>query len=224
MPFTKVTLVQDTYRHKGLRKQLVDTLRNKGIKDERILEAFSDIPRHYFLSPEFADWAYRDVPFDIGLEQTISQPYTVAFMTELVQVKPQEKILEIGTGSGFQACVLAYLGAKVYTIERHKPLYEKTKKLLVDLGFERIRTLYGDGYAGNERFAPYDKIIVTAGATDIPKMLYEQLADGGQMVIPVGPADKQTMYRITKVAGQNPKIEDFGPYIFVPFLPGTNPG
>ena len=224
MPFNKVIMLQDTYRHKGLRRQLLDTLRNKGIKDERILEAFSDIPRHYFLSPEFADWAYRDVPFDIGLDQTISQPYTVARMTELLEIKPNDKVLEIGTGSGFQACVLAYLGAKVYTIERHRPLYESTKTLLMQLGFDRIRTLFGDGYAGNERFAPYDKIIVTAGATEIPKTLFDQLANRGQMLIPIGPADKQTMYRITKIEGQKPIVEDFGPFIFVPFLPGTNLG
>ena len=161
-------------------------LKNKGIKDDRILNAFMDIPRHFFLENSFSDWAYKDVAFPIDADQTISQPYTVAVQTALLDIKQGDVVLEIGTGSGFQACVLAYLKAKVYTIERQSKLYEKTTKLLKEIGFGKIRTLFGDGYEGAPRFAPFDKILVTAGASDIPQKLLDQLKPGGIMVIPFG--------------------------------------
>ncbi|HRO07793.1 MAG TPA: protein-L-isoaspartate(D-aspartate) O-methyltransferase [Saprospiraceae bacterium] len=210
----------DTHRHRGLRHRLVTELEKKGIKDHRILEAFRDIPRHYFLDVAFADWAYKDVAFPIDADQTISQPYTVAIQTQLLDVKPGDNILEIGTGSGFQACVLSYLGCKVYTIERQKVLFEKTSNLLKRLGFGKIRTLFGDGYEGAPRFAPFDKIIVTAGATELPEKLFSQLRVGGYMVIPHGEGEVQKMLRITKGEGNTIIKEDFGDFRFVPFLKG----
>lgn len=213
--------MQDTHRHKGLRQKLVNELRTKGITDSRILSAFLDIPRHFFLDKAFSDWAYRDVAFPIDADQTISQPYTVAVQTSLLEVKKGDKILEIGTGSGFQACVLAYLGAKVYTIERQKKLYDKTSKFLHDIGFGQVRTLYGDGYVGSPRFAPYDKILLTAAAPTIPQALIDQLKIGGIMVIPLGSGDIQQMKRIIKNEDGTLKEENFGNYRFVPFLKGT---
>ncbi|MBP6447312.1 MAG: protein-L-isoaspartate(D-aspartate) O-methyltransferase, partial [Saprospiraceae bacterium] len=167
--------MQDTHRHRGLRQKLINELRTKGITDESILSAFMEIPRHYFLDKAFSDWAYKDVAFPIDADQTISQPYTVAVQTTLLNVKKGDKILEIGTGSGYQACVLSYLGAKVYTIERQKKLFDKTSKFLQDIGFGQVRTLYGDGYLGTPRFAPFDKILLTAAATEIPQQLIDQL-------------------------------------------------
>ena len=161
----------DNYRHKGLRKKLVSELRKKGIIDEKILEAIGSIPRHYFLDPTFDDWAYKDVAFPIEADQTISQPYTVAMQTYLLELKSKERVLEIGTGSGYQACVLSFLGAKVYTIERQEQLFLKTSDFLPEIGYGNIRTLYGDGYKGAPRFAPFDKILITAGAPEIPRDL-----------------------------------------------------
>lgn len=212
----------DTHRHKGLRAKLVKELNEKGITDHRILNAFRDIPRHYFLDIAFADWAYKDVAFPIDADQTISQPYTVAFQTTLLDVKPGEKVLEIGTGSGFQACVLSYLGCKVYTIERQKKLFEKTDALLKKLGYGKIRTLFGDGYEGAPRFAQFDKIIVTAGAVELPKKLFEQLKIGGHMVIPYGNGEVQKMLRITKQEENKAKKESFGDFRFVPFMKGVS--
>ena len=212
----------DTHRHKGLRQQLVNELKKKGIKDERILQAFMDIPRHFFLEKTFADWAYKDVAFPIDADQTISQPYTVAMQTTLLDIKKGDKVLEIGTGSGFQACVLAHMGAKVYSIERQKKLYDKTEKFLHDIGFGQVRTLYGDGYEGSPRFAPFDKILITAGATEIPATLIEQLKPDGIMVIPLGEGDLQKMLKITKTEEGTLKKENFGNYRFVPFLKGVN--
>ncbi|MEZ4910774.1 MAG: protein-L-isoaspartate(D-aspartate) O-methyltransferase [Saprospiraceae bacterium] len=211
----------DSYRHKGLRQKLVQELRQKGIKDERILSAFNDIPRHYFIDKAFSDWAYKDVAFPIDADQTISQPYTVAIQTQLMDVQTGDKILEIGTGSGFQACVLAYLGAKVYTIERQKQLFDKSSEFLPKIGFNQVRLLYGDGYLGAPRFAPFDKIIVTAGASQLPQTLFDQLKDGGIMVIPHGNADILDMKKITKSADGNHKIETFGKFRFVPFVKGV---
>jgi len=210
----------DTHIHKGLRQQLVRELRNKGISDEKILSAFMDIPRHFFLDKTFAEWAYKDVAFPIDADQTISQPYTVAIQTTLLDVKKGEKVLEIGTGSGFQACVLAYLGSKVYTIERQKTLFDKTEKLLEKLGYGHIRTLYGDGYLGAPRFAPFDKILLTAAASEIPQTLIDQLKPGGIMVVPFGGGNVQDMLRITKNEDGTLKKEKFGKYSFVPFLKG----
>lgn len=212
----------DTHRHRGLRQQLVHQLKSKGIKDERILEAFMNIPRHYFLEKTFADWAYKDVAFPIDADQTISQPYTVAVQTSLLQIKHNDKVLEIGTGSGFQACVLAYIGAKVYTIERQKALYDKTEKFLHAIDFGNVRTLFGDGYEGAPRFAPFDKILVTAGAVEIPTKLIDQLKPGGIMVIPLGEESVQKMTKITKMEDGSLKKENFGNFKFVPFLKGVN--
>lgn len=212
----------DTHRHRGLRQQLVNELKSKGIKNELILSAFMDIPRHYFLEKTFADWAYKDVAFPIDADQTISQPYTVAMQTTLLDIKKGDKVLEIGTGSGFQACVLSHMGAKVYTIERQKKLFDKTEKFLHDIGFGNIRTLYGDGYEGAPRFAPFDKILITAGASEIPEKLIDQLKPGGIMVIPLGQGDLQKMLRITKNVDGSLKKENFGNYRFVPFLKGVN--
>lgn len=212
----------DTHRHRGLRQQLVHELKSKGIKNEAILAAFMEIPRHYFLEKTFADWAYKDVAFPIDADQTISQPYTVAMQTTLLDVQKGDKVLEIGTGSGFQACVLSHMGAKVYTIERQKKLFDKTEKFLHEIGFGNIRTLYGDGYEGAPRFAPFDKILITAGATEIPEKLVDQLKPGGIMVIPLGQGDLQKMLRITKNEDGSLKKENFGNYRFVPFLKGVN--
>lgn len=212
----------DTHRHRGLRQQLVHELKSKGIKNESILAAFMEIPRHYFLEKTFADWAYKDVAFPIDADQTISQPYTVAMQTTLLDVQKGDKVLEIGTGSGFQACVLSHMGAKVYTIERQKKLFDKTEKFLHEIGFGNIRTLYGDGYEGAPRFAPFDKILITAGATEIPEKLVDQLKPGGIMVIPLGQGDLQKMLRITKNEDGSLKKENFGNYRFVPFLKGVN--
>lgn len=210
----------DSYRHKGLRKKLVDSLRNHKLFDEKILNAIADIPRHFFLDPAFADWAYKDIAFPIDAEQTISQPFTVAFQTKLLDVKPKDKILEIGTGSGYQAAVLSYLGAKVYTIERQEKLFHKTSVLLIEIGYEAVRTFLGDGYKGLPRYAPFDKIIITAGASEIPKELLNQLKPGGILIIPLGNEDDKDMVKLTKLDDRNVKIEKFGKFRFVPFLSG----
>lgn len=214
--------MRDTYTHKGLRARLITTLRQKGIKNERILSAFMNIPRHLFLDNAFAKWAYTDVAFPIESEQTISQPYTVAFQTSLLELTGTERVLEIGTGSGFQACVLSYLGVKVYTIERQEKLFRKTEILLQQLGFGRIRTLLGDGYKGSPRFAQFDRILVTCGAPFIPQDLLDQLNIGGMLVIPLGEGENQRMIRITKIAEDSYEKEDFGEFKFVPFLQGVN--
>ena len=210
----------DTYRLKGLRQQLVKELQNKGIEDARILKAFEDIPRHYFLDKAFSEWAYRDVPFPIESDQTISQPFTVAYQTHLLDVQKGDRILEIGTGSGFQACVLAHMGAKVYTIERQEKLFLKTKDLLEKIGFTRVRNFYGDGYQGAPRFAPFHKILVTAGAVEVPQALLDQMAVGGTMVIPLGAGDTQIMTRYRRISSGEFKEEKFSSCRFVPFLPG----
>jgi len=210
----------DSYRLKGLRIQLVRELQKKGINDPRILKAFEEIPRHFFLEKAFSDWAYKDIPFPIESDQTISQPYTVAYQTDLLDVQKGDRVLEIGTGSGFQACVLAHMGAKVYTVERQEKLFVKTKELLEKIGFSQIRNFYGDGYKGAPRFAPFDKILVTAGAESIPKTLLDQLAIGGTMVIPVGEGDTQIMTRIKRISADKFAQEKLSSCRFVPFLPG----
>ncbi len=200
---------------------LIETLRHEGIRDEKVLEAMSRVPRHLFLEKAFEEWAYKNVAFPIGNEQTISQPLTVAIQTSLLEVKKGDKILEVGTGSGYQACVLSLLGAKVYTIERQGALYEKTDKLLRELGFGAIRTFLGDGYEGLKMFAPFDKILVTAGARSLPENLIGQLAVGGHLVIPIGGDDVQIMWRYTRLTETEIKSESFGKFKFVPFLKGT---
>ncbi len=211
----------DKHIHRGLRTKLVVDLRTKGIKDQAILNAFLSIPRHYFLDEAFFQWAYKDAAFPIEVGQTISQPYTVAMQTTLLEVEAGDKILEIGTGSGFQACILSFLGAKVYTIERQKVLFEKTYKLLRQIGFTKIRTLFGDGFKGAQKFAPFDKIIITCGAMEIPTSLFSQLKDGGIMVVPAGSGDNKKMYKITKQGDELIK-EEHGVYRFVPMLQGVN--
>lgn len=211
----------DTYRHKGLRSQLVEEIKSKGITDERILAAIAKVPRHLFLDKAFEEWAYKDNAFPIDCEQTISQPYTVAFQTSLMQIQPKDKILEIGLGSGYQASILFELGAKVYSIERHKPLYLQTTKLLSELGYKGIRTFYGDGFKGLPMFAPFDKILVTAAAPVVPKVLLDQLKPGGYLVIPVNKGNFQQMLRITKISDTETKEERFGDFRFVPMLEGT---
>jgi len=211
----------DSYRHKGLRRNLVKILRSKGISNEKILDAISKIPRHFFLDPAFAEWAYKDVAFPIDADQTISQPYTVAFQTYLLDIKPKDKVLEIGTGSGYQATVLAELGAKVYTIERHEKLFIKTTEFLNEIGFGQIRTFFGDGYKGLPRYAPFDKIIITAGATEIPNELLKQLKIGGILVIPYGTGESKDMLKLVKLDEKNLRREKHGKFRFVPFVKGV---
>lgn len=212
----------DNYRHKGLRQKLVLELRSKGITDNTVLRAISVIPRHYFLDRAFDTWAYKDLAFPIDADQTISQPYTVAFQSQLLEISPRDKVLEIGTGSGYQASVLSEMGAKVYSIERQKKLFDKTSLLLVNMGYGNIRTLYGDGFAGAPRFAFFDKIIITAAAPFFPETLFSQLKVGGYMVIPQGEGDIQKMKRITKISESEKKEELFGDFSFVPMLAGIN--
>lgn len=217
-----LTSVKDTYRHKGLRNKLVEDLRSRGIQDESVLSAMLEVPRHFFIDKGFEDWSYQDKAFPIGHKQTISQPYTVAYQTSLIQVKKRKKILEVGTGSGYQATILAVMGARVYTVERQKPLYQKTKQLLDKLSVGNIRTYFRDGYKGLPEFAPFDAILVTAGAMEIPQALKDQLAIGGRLVIPVGQKDGQVMYRITRINKKEYKEEKFDRFRFVPFLEGLN--
>jgi protein-L-isoaspartate(D-aspartate) O-methyltransferase len=213
---------EDTYRHKGLRKQLTDSLRRKGISDENVLEAINSIPRHYFLDSAFDKVAYEDKAFPIAEGQTISQPYTVAYQTQLLEVKPYEKILEIGTGSGYQAIVLAELGAQVFTIERQKKLFDEHRKFILRNEYSNIKYFYGDGYEGLPTYAPFDKIIVTAAAPFIPPKLLEQLKPGGKMVIPVGEGSVQRMLRITRQPNGIIKEEVFDNFSFVPMVEGRN--
>ena len=189
----------DDFRHKGLRMQLIEELRSKGIKDQKVLQAIGEIPRHLFMDQAFLKFAYQDKAFPIGCDQTISQPYTVAFQTELLQIKTYEKVLEVGTGSGYQAAVLIALKAQVFTIERQKDLYAKTKEFLPKLGYQAM-FIYGDGYKGLQKIAPFDKIIVTCGAPYIPEDLLAQLKLGGRLVIPVGEADIQKMTLVVRTS------------------------
>ena len=209
----------DSYRHKGLRKKLVDTISEKGIKDKRVLETIGKVPRHYFMDSGFIEFAYRDQAFPIGEGQTISQPYTVAYQTELLQVKKHDKILEIGTGSGYQCAILLELGAKVYTIERHRELYLKSRTLLTEMGYKPY-FFYGDGYLGQPKFSPFDKILITAAATEIPKELLKQLKIGGRMVVPVGGGSGQVMMTIDRIGEDEYKELEHGYFAFVPMLRG----
>ena len=209
--------MQDTFRHKGLRKKLVDVLINKGIKNKHVLNAINSVPRHLFLDNALDKFAYLDKAFPIGNQQTISQPYTVAFQTELLSVKAHEKVLEIGTGSGYQAAILVNLEADVYSIERQKELYLRTKEFLPKLGFN-CNFFYGDGYKGLPNFAPFDKIIVTCGAPFIPKNLIKQLKIGGLMVAPIGQGNTQVMHLIEKIDDVKFSVSKHGNFSFVPML------
>lgn len=214
----KLKALTDTYRHKGQRKQLAEIVAKKGIRNETILKAIESIPRHLFI-PDTAlhKYAYEDKPFPIGSGQTISQPYTVAFQTEVLEIEKRDKVLEIGTGSGYQTAVLIEVGAKVFSIERQKALFDRTKDFLPSIGYN-AKLFYGDGYAGLPAYAPFDKIIVTAGAPYIPKDLLAQLKVGGIMVIPVGEDGDQIMKKITKKSEDSFEIEDLGAFRFVPLL------
>ncbi len=213
---------EDTYRHKGLRKKLIDSLRDKGINDERVLAAMNNIPRHFFLDTALDNIAYEDRAFPIAEGQTISQPYTVAYQTQLLQVKPQEKILEIGTGSIYQATVLAEMGAKVFTIERQKALFDKTKHFVLKSKYPGIKFFYGDGFEGLPTFAPFDKVIITAAAPFVPPKLVNQLKPGGIMVVPVDAGEHQQMLRITRNEDGSTSEETFENFSFVPMLVGKN--
>lgn len=213
--------MQDTFKHKGMRKQLIAELK----KDERIsnpdiFAAFEKIPRHFFLDLAFVEQAYSNMAFQIGAGQTISHPITVAFQTQLLDLKRGEKVLEIGTGSGFQTCILCEMGAKVFSIERQKELFIKAKRIIHHFNFNP-RLVFGDGYKGMPAFAPFDKIIVTCGAPDIPQTLLSQLKIGGIMVIPIGEGSEQTMKRIVKKSETEISIEELGTFKFVPMLERT---
>ncbi len=213
------THFEDTYRAKGLRQQLVETLLSKGITDKAVLAAINEVPRHVFLDSSFVELAYQDKAFPIGSGQTISQPSTVAFQTQLLSIGKGMKVLEIGTGSGYQACVLAAMGAKVFSIERQRNLFFKTKEILERLPF-RVKTFLGDGFEGLPSYQPFDRIIITAGAPNIPETLIAQLKPGGIMVIPMDNAngEGQTMLKITKSEDGSLKKESFGDFKFVPML------
>ncbi len=207
----------DSFRHKGLRKKLIQELKDKGFKDDRVLSAMMEMPRHYFFDGAFVEKAYSNVAFPIGAGQTISHPMTVAVQSSLLEIKPREKVLEIGTGCGYQTAILSILGAQIFSIERQRELYDKTKSLLPELGY-KARFFYGDGYKGLPAFAPFDKIIVTCGAPFIPEDLKGQLKVGGIMVIPVGGDDGQKMIRLIKRSETDFDQKNFGDFRFVPML------
>jgi len=209
--------LEDSYRHIGLRRQLVLSLKKQGISNTKVLHAMAKVPRHYFMDSAFVEHAYQDKPFSIGEGQTISQPYTVAFQTELLEVSDNDKILEIGTGSGYQASILIAMGANLFTIERHRTLHLKAKRVLQYLKYN-CQMILGDGTYGYEAEAPYNKIIVTAGAPSIPNHLVEQLVIGGILVIPVGNDSRQKMLKITKVGKRQIKKEEHGTFSFVKLI------
>ena len=215
-------IYEDTYQHKGLRKQLIETLKGKGITSQEVLSAINSIPRHYFLDSAFDKIAYEDRAFSIGEGQTISQPYTVAFQTQLLEVKRNEKVLEIGSGSLYQTTVLLELGAKVYTIERQKNLFEKHKHYYFKNKYLNIKFFYGDGFEGLPTYGPFDKILITAAAPFIPPKLIDQLRIGGMMVLPVDEGEQQRMLRITKLSDGSLQEESFHNFSFVPMLTGKN--
>ena len=213
---------EDSYRHKGLRRQLVHVIREKGITDERVLDAILHIPRHFFMDSAFDKIAYEDRAFPIGEGQTISQPYTVAYQTQLLEIKPFDKVLEIGTGSAYQASVLAEMGAQVFTIERQKKLFDNNRQFAWLRKYPALKFFYGDGYEGLPTYAPFDKVIVTAAAPFIPPRLIEQLKPGGRMVIPVGEGQVQRMLRLTKQEDGSAREEVFDNFSFVPMIEGKN--
>jgi protein-L-isoaspartate(D-aspartate) O-methyltransferase len=211
---------EDTYRHKGLRKKLVQGIHAKGITDERVLDALLEVPRHFFLDSAFDELAYDDRAFPIAEGQTISQPYTVAYQSQILDITPFLKVLEIGTGSAYQAVVLAEMGAQVYTIERQKKLFDSNKEFAFLKKYTNIKFFYGDGFEGLPSYAPFDRVLITAAAPDIPPKLIEQLKPGGKMVLPLGAGDIQQMMRITKLENGSLKEEVFDRFSFVPMLEG----
>ena len=214
-------MFQDNFRHKGKRQQLVKTIQKKGIQDKKVLDAIGKIPRHLFMDSSFEDHAYQDKAFPIAADQTISQPYTVAFQTEKLEIEKGDAVLEIGTGSGYQTAVLCELGARVYSIERQRELYKKTKSFLTKLGYRPKHLSFGDGYKGLPEYAPFDKIIVTAGAPYVPKDLLAQLKPGGRMVIPVGD-EVQVMTLFIRKSNREFDKTEFGEFRFVPLLEDKN--
>ena len=207
----------DSFKHKGLRNQLVETIKSKGISDLNVLNAIGNVPRHLFMDSSFIDHAYQDKAFPISADQTISQPFTVAFQTELLEIKKGDKVLEVGTGSGYQAAVLCELGANVYSIERQGELYKKVINFLPSINYYPKKIIYGDGYKGLEEEAPFDSIIVTAGAPFVPEALLNQLKIEGRLVIPVG-EEVQIMMLYTKISKEKFDIKEFGQFQFVPLL------
>lgn len=212
----------DSYRHKGMRKKLVETVRGKGITDEKVLAAIERIPRHFFLDSAFDEVAYEDKAFPITAGQTISQPYTVAYQTQLLGLKSYDKVLEIGTGSAYQASVLAELGVQVFTIERQKQLFDANKNFAYIKKYSNIKFFYGDGYEGLPTYGPFDKVLITAAAPYVPQKLIEQLKPGGVMVLPLGEGDVQTMKRLTKNTDGSVTEAVFEKFSFVPMLVGRN--
>lgn len=213
---------EDSYRHRGLRKKLIDSIKKKGIGDDRVLEAMLNVPRHFFLDTALDHNAYEDKAFPIGEGQTISQPYTVAYQTQLLQIEPYDKILEIGTGSAYQASVLAEIGAQVFTIERQKKLFDHNKEFTFLKKYPNIKFFYGDGFEGLPTYAPFDKILITAAAPEIPPRLIEQLKMGGKMILPLHKGEFQQMLRITKKENGNLEEEAFENFSFVPMLKGKS--
>jgi len=210
---------EDTFRHKGLRRKLIDELHGKGISDTTVLDALNRVPRHVFMDSGFINFAYKDQAFPIAAGQTISQPYTVAFQTQLLQIEKLDKVLEVGTGSGYQCAVLLEMGAQVFTIERHRELFVKAQSILLHLGY-KPHFFFGDGYEGVPTYAPFDKIIVTAGGNDIPEKLLNQLKIGGKLIMPVGSSDSQRMTLVEKLSENEYKRSEHGSFIFVPLLKG----
>ncbi len=211
--------MEDSYLHKGLRKKLVDSIKQKGIVDQKVLHAINQVPRHLFMDSSFVHFAYKDQAFPIAANQTISQPYTVAFQTQLLDIQKGDKVLEVGTGSGYQAAILLAMGAKVYTIERFKLLTLGAQNLLPKIGY-RPHFFYGDGYEGLPTYAPFDKIVITAAANEIPQKLIEQLKIHGKMVLPLGEKTAQTMTLVEKKIKNECKITEHGSFVFVPMLKG----
>lgn len=211
----------DSFRHKGLRKKLIDGIRSKGISDEKVLEALGKVPRHLFMDSSFINFSYTDKAFPIAAGQTISQPYTVAFQTELLNVERHQKVLEIGTGSGYQTAVLLELGARVYTIERQHQLFLEAQKTLTPLNYKPV-FFYGDGYEGLPAYAPFDRILITAAAPVIPQKLLDQLTHGGILVVPEGDRAGQKMVRVVRISETEFERSEHGYFSFVPLLRGKN--
>lgn len=212
-------MFEDTFRHKGLRKKLVNTIKLKGITDEAVLNAIGRVRRHLFMDSSFVQFSYQDRAFPISSGQTISQPFTVAYQTQLLKIEKLDSVLEVGTGSGYQAAILCEMGAKVFTVERHRRLYEAASKLLPALGYN-LNIYFGDGYEGLPLYGPFDKIIVTAGTTKVPEVLKNQLKVGGRLVVPVGAEHHQVMKLIIRESEATYKEESRGSFVFVPLLRG----
>lgn len=211
------SMINDTFKHQGMRRKLVEEVKKKGIVDEKVLQAISEVPRHLFMDKAFLEYSYQDKAFPIEAGQTISQPYTVAYQTQLLLLEKGMKVLEIGTGSGYQTSVLFKMGVKVFSIERHKILFSNTQKLLSDLNYN-VKLFYGDGFKGLPTFAPFDRIIVTCGAREIPGELVKQLVNGGILVIPLGPENEQVMTTLVKKDEKTNEIFSFEKFRFVPML------